>query len=225
MRNLILLAAPAAGKGTLSENLREKYGYVSISTGDLLRNAVANGHELGPKIHEMQMSGALVTNEIVYQLLEDRINESDCKNGYILDGFPRNIEQAEEYDKLIKEMNKDLGIAILLDIEKEELKVRTVGRRTCKDCGSIHNIYKEALLPKKEGICNKCGGELIQRSDDTEEMLEIRYQTYLDKTKPLIDYYNEKGILYTVDSGKTPAYTLEQVEAILNGLGDSVDNN
>ena len=216
MKNLILIAAPGAGKGTLSKDLLSKYDYVHISTGDLLREQVAKGDELGKKIHEMQMAGVLVTNEIVYEALEQKLRDPKCDNGYILDGFPRSVEQARDYEEILKRTNRDLGIVILLDIPKEELVERITGRFTCKDCGEIHNIYSEELKPKTEGTCNKCGGEITQRKDDNLESFEKRYQTYLENTEPLIDYYKEKGVLYTIDSSKGHEYTLEQAEKLIN---------
>ncbi len=216
MKNLILIAAPGAGKGTLSKDLLEKYDYVHISTGDLLREQVAKGDELGKKINEMQMAGQLVTNEIVYEALEQKLSDPKCDNGYILDGFPRNLEQAREYDEILKRSKRDLGIVLLLDIPKEELIERITGRFTCKDCGEIHNIYSEELKPKKEGICNKCGGVLTQRKDDNLEAFEKRYQTYLESTQPLIEFYKEKGVLYTIDSSKGHINTLMQAEELMN---------
>ena len=216
MKNLILIAAPGAGKGTLSKDLLSKYDYVHISTGDLLREQVAKGDELGREIEKVQQAGGLVSNDIVYKALENKLNDPKCDNGYILDGFPRNLEQAREYDNILERSKRDLGIVLLLDIPKEELIERITGRFTCKDCGEIHNIYNEELKPKKEGICNKCGGELTQRKDDNLESFEKRYQTYLESTAPLIDFYKEKGVLHTIDSSKGHLNTLMQAEELLN---------
>lgn len=223
MRNLILLAAPGAGKGTLAKELKEKYNYVHISTGDLLRERVLKDDELGREIANMQKEGLLVTDEIVYKLLEDRLMEDDCKKGYILDGFPRNVKQAEKYDEIVKKIKGDLGIVIVLDIAKEELASRITGRRLCKECGAIYNMNNPKLTPKVEGTCDKCGGELYQRSDDNLESLETRYNTYVEKTQPLIDFYSAKGNLYTVDSNKGSEYTFEQVTELLKTLGDKLD--
>ena len=157
------------------------------------------------------------------QLLEDRLMEDDCKKGYILDGFPRNVKQAEKYDEIVKKINGDLGIVIVLDIAKEELASRITGRRLCKECGAIYNMNNPKLTPKVEGTCDKCGGELYQRSDDNLESLETRYNTYVEKTQPLIDFYSAKGNLYTVDSNKGSEYTFEQVTELLKTLGDKLD--
>lgn len=216
MKNLILIAAPGAGKGTLSKDLLSKYDYVHISTGDLLREQVAKGDELGKKIHEMQMSGGLVTSEIVYEALESKLNSPECNNGYILDGFPRNIEQAKEYDKMLERLNREIGLVIVLDIPREMLIERITGRFMCKECGAIYNIFSEQMSPSVEGKCDKCEGELYQRKDDNLEAFETRYQTYLDSTTPLIDFYKEKGVLHVIDGSKGHLYTFEQVEKLLN---------
>lgn len=215
MKNLILIAAPGAGKGTLSKDLLKKYDYVHISTGDLLREQVAVGDELGKEIQKIQEAGGLVSNEIVYKALEKKLSDPACDNGYILDGFPRNIEQAREYDNILKRSGRDIGIVLVLDIPKENLIERITGRFSCKECGEIHNIYSEDLKPKKEGICNKCGGELTQRKDDNLESFEKRYETYLESTAPLIDFYKEKGVLHVIDSSKGHEYTVEQAEKII----------
>ncbi len=215
MKNLILIAAPGAGKGTLSNDLLAKYDYVHISTGDLLREQVAKGDELGKEIEKVQQSGGLVSNEIVYKALENKLKDPKCDNGYILDGFPRNLEQAKEYDNILKKSGRDLGIVIVLDIPKEELIERITGRFSCKECGEIHNIYSKELKPKKEGKCNKCGGELIQRKDDNLESFEKRYQTYLESTEPLIEFYKKKGVLHVIDSSKGHLNTLKQAEKLI----------
>ena len=216
MKNLILIAAPGAGKGTLSKDLLSKYDYVHISTGDLLREQVAKGDKLGKEIQKVQASGGLVSNEIVYKALEQKLKDPACDNGYILDGFPRNLEQAREYDKILKKSKRDLGLVLVLDIPKEDLIERITGRFSCKECGEIHNIYSRELKPKKEGKCNKCGGELIQRKDDNLESFEKRYQTYLESTKPLIDFYKKKGVLHVIDPSKGHTNTLKQAEKLFN---------
>ncbi len=215
MKNIILIAAPAAGKGTLSEMLVEKYGYVHISTGDLLRDASKEDTPLGKKISDMLQSGALVTNEIVFDLLEKRLMKDDTKNGYILDGFPRTLEQAEMYDDTVKRLNLDLGVVIVLESDYETLRMRIVGRMLCEECGSVYNVLTGVNTPKVEGLCDKCGGKLYKRSDDNEESFKTRYDTYLDKTKPLIDFYKEKGIIHFVNSDSKEGM-LKATEEILN---------
>jgi len=172
----------------------------------------------------MQASRKLVTSEIEYETLENKLNSLSTNENYILDGFPRNIEQAIEYDEILKKSNKEMGLVIVLDIPKDLLTKRITGRFICKDCGSIYNIYNEDLMPHQEGLCNKCNGELYQRKDDTLEAFEIRYQTYLESTVPLIDFYQKRGILHIIDSSsKDTLYTLKQVETLLGIQGDSID--
>lgn len=215
MKNLILIAAPAAGKGTLSEMLVEKYGYIHISTGDLLREASKEETELGQKISSMLEAGELVTDDIVFDLLEKRLMNDDTKNGYILDGFPRTIEQAKKYDEIIKKINKNLGCVIILEADYDTLKNRIIGRMLCENCGSVYNVLTGVNTPKQENICDKCGGSLYKRSDDNEESFKTRYDNYLEKTKPLIDFYKEKGNIFFVNS-ESKDEMLKDVEEILN---------
>lgn len=222
MKNLILLAVQGAGKGTLAKALKEKYGYEHISTGDLLRERSAVGDELGMKIKSLIDNGIFVSNDIIFEAIEYKISQPECANGYILDGFPRNIEQAEGYSKILEKLNKDLGVVINMTIPESLLINRIIGRRMCKDCGAIYNIYSDKLKPLKEGICNKCGGSLYQRDDDNEEAMRTRVDTYFKVTAPIIDYYKEKGNLYEVDSSDMDE-TLKSVEEILKKLGDKID--
>ena len=212
MKNIILIAAPAAGKGTLSDLLVKKYDYLHISTGDLLREVSKEKTELGQKIAKMLQNGELVTDEIVFELLENKLRQVD--KPYILDGFPRTINQAYKYDELIQKLNKDLGIVVVLNCDYEILKKRIVGRYLCKDCGSIYNTLTGVNTPKQEGICDNCGGELYKRSDDNEESFKTRYETYLEKTKPLIDFYEKKGNLYYINSQTTDTM-LKEIEDLL----------
>ena len=212
MKNIILIAAPAAGKGTLSDLLVKKYDYLHISTGDLLREVSKETTELGQKIAKMLKNGELVTDEIVFELLENKLCQVD--KPYILDGFPRTLNQAYKYDELIQKLNKDLGIVVVLNCDYEILKKRIVGRYLCKDCGSIYNTLTGVNTPKQEGICDNCGGELYKRSDDNEESFKTCYETYLEKTKPLIDFYEKKGNLYYIDSQTTDTM-LKEIEDLL----------
>ena len=215
MKNIILIAAPAAGKGTLSEMLVEKYGYIHISTGDLLRDASKSETELGKKISGMLSRGELVTNEIVFELLENRLKQDDIKKGYILDGFPRTLEQAHMYDELVSRLNLDLGEVIVLESSYETLMKRIVGRMLCEKCGSVYNTLTGVNTPKVENVCDKCGGSLYKRSDDNEESFKNRYDTYLEKTEPILDFYKEKGKVHYVNSD-SKENMLTCVEEILN---------
>lgn len=222
MRNLILLAVQGAGKGTLAKRLSDKYGYVHISMGDILRERSKVGDELGNEIKRLIDQGIFVPNDIIFDAVEYKLSQPECEKGYILDGFPRSIEQAVGYDEIMKRLNKDLGLVLNLTIPNDLLKTRVLGRRTCRDCGAIYNIYSETLNPKNEGVCDKCGGALFQRNDDNEAALEKRVNTYFEVTQPVIDYYKNKGILYEVESIEIER-TLQDVESILKNSGDKID--
>lgn len=212
--NIILIAPPAGGKGTQSELLCSKYNIAHISTGDLLRAEVENGNTELKKIMD---AGMLVSDEIIFDLIKKRISSNDTINGYLLDGFPRNIEQAKTYDEILKDLNKDIGYVIELNIDPELAAKRISGRRSCPKCGATYNIYFDGMKPINEDICNKCGSSLTKRDDDNEDTYKTRYNTYLEKTKPLIDYYKEKGVLYVVDANGTPEETFKNIEDIVRG--------
>ncbi len=210
--NRILIAPPAGGKGTQSELICSKYNIAHISTGDLLRKEVANGNT---ELKSIMDAGMLVKDEIIFDLIRKYISSPECANGYLLDGFPRNVSQAIEYDKILEELGKDIGYVIELDIDKDLAAKRISGRRSCPKCGATYNIYFDGMKPNKEGICNNCGESLTQRDDDNEQTYITRYNTYLEKTSPLIDYYKNKGVLYTVDANGTVEETFENIEKIL----------
>lgn len=214
MKNIVLLAVQGAGKGTLAKELCRKYGYTHISTGDLLRERSKENDELGLQIKNLIDNGKFVSDNIILESIKDKITSNECKNGYILDGYPRNLEQAKAYDELLKELNMDIGVVINLTIPQEALYKRITGRRMCKDCGAIYNIYNEQMKPKHDNICDKCNGELYQRADDNEESMKVRIDTYYKVTAPLVDYYKEKNNLYEVDSMDFDK-TVESVERII----------
>ena len=192
----VLLGAPGSGKGTQGVVLSEKYNIPQISTGDLLRAAVAAGSELGKKAKSAMDAGALVSDDIVIGLIQERISHDDALNGYILDGFPRNIAQAEALDAMLLKLNQPLQSVILLDVAFGELLQRLTGRRTCKDCGAIYNIH---LSPSKiEGHCDACNGNLFQRADDNEDTIGNRLNVYQEQTAPLVDYYQNQNKLYAI---------------------------
>lgn len=193
---LVLLGAPGAGKGTQAKKLIEKYGIPQISTGDILRKAVADGTPLGKEAKSYMDRGELVPDSVVIGLVKERIAQNDCKKGYILDGFPRNTAQAEALDKVLNDMGMPLDSALSVDVPKDDLLKRLTGRRTCRNCQQMYNVYFSPS--KKEGICDKCSGELYQRDDDKEETIKKRLDVYDAQTAPLIDYYSRKGILKTV---------------------------
>lgn len=193
---LVLLGAPGAGKGTQAKLLINKYGIPQISTGDILRQNVAEGTPLGKEAKSYMDKGELVPDRIILGLVGDRLKKDDCKRGYILDGFPRNIPQAEALDKMLNDLNMPLDAALSVDVPFDDLMKRLTGRRTCRKCNQMYNIYFSP--PKKDGVCDKCGGELYQRDDDKEETIKKRLEVYEASTAPLIDYYKKKGILKTV---------------------------
>lgn len=215
MKNIIFIAPPASGKGTQSAILEKKYNLIHISTGNLLRQEALKDSELGRYISEVLASGGLVKNEIAYDIVYKRLKESDCQNGYVLDGYPRNIEQAYDYDKILKELNQVLGYVIVLDIKEETLEKRVTGRRVCENCKAVYNINSETEKPKVESICDKCGGRLYQRNDDNVTSFKHRYNLYLEKTKPLLDYYREKGILYVINGDDTITNIASNIDKVI----------
>lgn len=212
---IVLLGAPGAGKGTQAKKLIEKYGIPQISTGDLLRAAVSAGTALGKEAKSYMDKGELVPDSVVLGMVGERLKQDDCKKGYILDGFPRNTAQAEALDKMLAAVNMSLTGAISVDVPFEDLMKRLTGRRTCKACGQMYNVYFSA--PKKEGACDKCSGELYQRDDDKEATIKKRLEVYTAQTEPLMGYYRNKGILKSVAGTGSIDEIFSKVCAILEG--------
>jgi len=200
MKSIIFIAPPAAGKGTQSELVVKKYNIPHISTGNLLRKAALEDSELGRNINRQLQTGGLVSDDVTLSLLKDRIHLPDCNNGYILDGFPRNVEQAKIYDNILAELNKELGVVIYLDIDYDTAMKRSCGRLNCPKCGRIYNELVSNMKPLNEGLCDDCGELLNKRSDDNEATFKKRFETYLNSTRPVIDFYKNKGVLHVVDS-------------------------
>lgn len=194
---LILLGPPGAGKGTQAKMLTEKFSIPQISTGDILRAAVKDGTAMGLKAKEYMDAGGLVPDEVVVGIVRDRLQESDCANGFILDGFPRTVPQADALQISLQEMHKELDRVVSLAVDAEALVERLTGRRTCKECGRGYHVTFEPS--REKGICDLCGGSLIQRDDDQEETIRKRLQVYADQTSPLIDYYRNVGVLLELD--------------------------
>lgn len=215
MMNIILIAPPAAGKGTESKMLETDYSIPHISTGDLLRTAGSKNDKLGKEITKLIKNGAFVGDQIIIKLIEDRIANDDCKRGYILDGFPRDIAQAQEYDKILERQNKKISYVFVIDMDKEIAKSRILGRRICENCGKVYNINFKPLSPKVPGVCDDCKNKLIKREDDNAITYEKRYNSYLEKTAPLIDYYIKQGVLYHIDGNVDKDYTHSQIKNIL----------
>ena len=209
----VLLGPPGAGKGTQAIRLVEKYGVPQISTGDIFRANIKAGTELGKKAQEYTNSGRLVPDELVVDLVKDRLMQDDCKNGYLLDGFPRTIFQAEELDKFLAEQGQKLDAVINFEVGNEVLIGRLTGRRICKNCGAgCHVTFSP---PKVEGVCDKCGGELEQRKDDTRETAENRLAVYEESTAPLIGYYKETGALKNFNADQHPDKVFAEIVAEL----------
>lgn len=212
---LVLLGPPGAGKGTQASAIVKKYNIPHISTGDIFRENIKQGTELGKKAKEYIDKGLLVPDDIVVSIVKDRILEEDCKKGFLLDGFPRTLNQGEALDDELSQMNLKLDKVININVEKEVLIERTIGRRICKDCGATYHIKFNP--PVKEGICDNCGGKLYQRDDDTQETVEKRIEVYQKQTKPLIDYYTKKGLILNVDGTKKISEIFDEIVEALEG--------
>ena len=211
---IIMLGAPGAGKGTQAKMIAEKFAIPHISTGDIFRANIKNGTELGKKAKEYMDKGQLVPDELTVQILLDRVANDDCKNGYVLDGFPRTIPQADVLDKELTKLGDKVDFAINVDVPDENIVRRMSGRRACLKCGATYHI--EHIPPKQEGICDKCGSELVQRDDDKPETVQNRLSVYHEQTQPLIDYYNKKNILKSVDGTKDMQEVFSDIVNILN---------
>ena len=209
---IIMLGAPGAGKGTQAKMIADKYGVPHISTGDIFRANIKNGTELGMEAKKYMDQGLLVPDELTVRILLDRVAQDDCKNGYVLDGFPRTIPQAEVLDSELTKLGDHIDYAINVDVPDENIVKRMSGRRACLTCGATYHI--EHVPPKKEGICDVCGSELVLRGDDKPETVKNRLNVYHEQTQPLIDFYTEKGVLKTVD-GTVP---MEEVFAAITAI-------
>ncbi len=198
MKNIIFVAAPAAGKGTISAKVCTEYNIPHISTGDLLRNEIAASSKIGMEIKSAMARGEFVSDEVITKLLKKRLEAKDCKKGFILDGYPRNISQAKTYDNILKELNYDEGLVVFLDIDKSLAMKRALSRVVCSKCGLSYNLINKEYAPLKEGICDNCGSSLKTRSDDNEESFINRFDTFMKETYPLLEYYEKKGNLLKI---------------------------
>ncbi|WP_457591769.1 adenylate kinase [Geoglobus sp.] len=214
--NLILLGPPGAGKGTQAKRIVEKYGIPQISTGDMFREAVAKGTELGKKAKEYMDRGELVPDEIVIGIVRERLSQPDCEKGFILDGFPRTIAQAEALDEMLDDMGRKIDAVINIVVPDEEIMKRIVYRRVCKECGAVYNLIYSP--PKQDGVCDKCGGELYQRDDDKEETVRERLRVYKEQTEPLINYYSQKEVIHDIDGTKDIEEVWKQIENVLEKI-------
>jgi adenylate kinase len=211
---LILLGPPGAGKGTQAKMLKEKFNIPQISTGDILRKAVSNGTDLGEKAKAYMGDGRLVPDEIVIELIKEKIKQAECAQGFILDGFPRTIVQAQKLGETLREMKLEIDAVIDIEVDPDELLVRLTGRRSCSDCGAM--FHDETRPPEKTGVCDHCGHELYQRPDDNEETILKRLAVYEDETAPLKDYYRKQGNLKTVAGRGSVDEIFSQVLALVS---------
>jgi adenylate kinase len=211
---LILLGAPGAGKGTVAKELTKLDGSVQISTGDILRSAVQAGTELGKQAETFMKAGDLVPDDLIMGIMEERLQEEDCAKGFLLDGFPRTIPQAEALKDLLAKLDITLDFAVEIDVPREVILDRLTTRRTCEDCGAIYNV--KSMPPKVEGVCDKCGGKVVQRDDETEEAISNRLDVYNEKTAPLVDFYKKEDMLLTVSATSSDVV----IQAIQDRLGN-----
>ena len=200
---LILLGAPGAGKGTVAKLLTKLDGSVQISTGDILRGAVAAGTELGKQAEAAMKAGDLVSDDLIMGIMSERLKEDDCKAGYLLDGFPRTIPQAEALKVMLAEMGEELDCAVEIDVARDVILDRLTTRRTCSGCGEIYNVKSNP--PAVEGVCDKCGEPVVQRDDETEEAISNRLEVYNDQTAPLVGFYKNEGLLLSVNATSSDA--------------------
>ena len=210
---IIMLGAPGAGKGTQAKKIADKYQVPHISTGDIFRANIKEGTELGLKAKQFMDQGLLVPDEVTIGMLLDRIHQEDCVNGYVLDGFPRTIPQAESLTEALSGMGEAIDYAIDVDVPDENIVNRMAGRRACLKCGATYHV--EFAPPKKEGVCDVCGSELVLRDDDKPETVQKRLSVYHEQTQPLIEYYKEKGVLHSVDGTQAMDAVFESITEIL----------
>ena len=213
-KNIILMGPPGAGKGTLAKQLKSALDLVHISTGDMFRENIKAQTELGKLAQSYIDKGDLVPDAVTIEMLKARLAEKDCEKGFLLDGFPRTIPQAEALEKLSKEINRPIEVVVNLDCDNQELIRRISGRRVCKNCGAPYHV--STMKPKVEGVCDLCGGPLYQRADDNEEALKVRLDHYVKDTKPLLDFYKSRGLLENFNSLVGSVDLFNQVSQFLN---------
>lgn len=212
--NIVLMGLPGAGKGTQADKIVEKYEIPHISTGDMFRAAIKNQTEMGLAAKSFMDQGALVPDEVTIGIVRERLSQADCANGFLLDGFPRTVPQAEALDATLAEIEKSVDHVLNIQVEQEELIKRLTGRRICKECGTaFHLVFNP---PQKDGVCDKDGGELYQRADDNPETVTNRLEVNMKQTQPLLDFYNDKGVLTNIDGQQHITQVFADIDALFN---------
>jgi adenylate kinase len=209
------MGPPGAGKGTQAEVIVNEFGIPHISTGDAFRLAIKQGTPIGKKAKEYMDQGLLVPDDVTIGIVEERLQQSDCEKGFLLDGFPRTLSQAEALDEILSRLNTKLDHVINLKVDRDKLMARLTGRRICKNCGATYHVIFNP--PKQEGVCDKCGGELYQRSDDNEESVGTRLDEYINKTAPLLTFYENKGLLRQIDGDQEIGTVSDEIVSVLRG--------
>jgi adenylate kinase len=214
--NLVLMGLPGAGKGTQAEKIVEKYGIPHISTGDMFRAAIKESTELGLQAKSFMDQGNLVPDEVTIGIVRERLSKEDCAEGFLLDGFPRTVAQAEELENILSDLNKKIDYVINIDVDQEFLMERLTGRRICKSCGSTYHLVFNP--PAKDGVCDRCGGELYQRADDNAETVQNRLEVNQKQTKPLLDFYEGKGYLRNINGQQDIRKVFDDLDQLLRSL-------
>lgn len=215
---LILLGPPGAGKGTQAAEIQDRYEIPHIATGDILREHVKNETDLGQKAKEYMDEGDLVPDDLIIEMVRDRLGQDDAQSGFILDGFPRTVAQAEALEEILDDLDQPLDLVLRLDIPEEEVIRRITGRRVCEECGATYHVDVDP--PEEEGVCDECGGNVTQRDDDTEEVVRNRLENYHEQTEPLVEFYDERDLLEDVDGTGSPD---EVTDRVLDRLSEFAD--
>ncbi|MGG4166924.1 adenylate kinase [Rossellomorea vietnamensis] len=214
--NIVLMGLPGAGKGTQAEKIVDKYGIPHISTGDMFRAAIKEGTELGLKAKSFMDNGDLVPDEVTIGIVRERLSKEDCEKGFLLDGFPRTVAQAEALENILADLGKKTNYVININVDKDILMERLTGRRICKECGATYHLVFNP--PTEEGVCDRCGGELYQRADDNEETVQNRLDVNIKQTQPLLAYYEDKGYLKNIDGQQDIHRVFDDIDELLGGL-------
>lgn len=214
--NLVLMGLPGAGKGTQAERIVEKYHLPHISTGDMFRAAISEGTELGQKAKSYMDLGNLVPDEVTIGIVRERLGKDDCRNGFLLDGFPRTVAQAEALETILSDSDRQMDAVLYIQVDDKKLMDRLTGRRVCRECGATYHVIYNP--PKEEDVCDKCGGELYQRKDDKEDTVRARLEVNLKQQQPLLNFYEDKGYLKTIDGNQEIDQVFTSIDQILGGL-------